>query len=66
MDHIESQFIEGMNWNNRSEWHIDHIIADCLFNYSSFKDEEFKKSWSLDNLRPLWAKDNLSKGVYNA
>ena len=25
-------------------------------------DEDFKKSWSLENLQPLWAKDNQSKG----
>jgi hypothetical protein len=25
-------------------------------------DEEFKKCWSLENLRPLEAKENLRKG----
>jgi len=24
--HIESQFVDGMSWENRSAWHIDHII----------------------------------------
>ena len=24
--HIESQFKEGMSWNNYGKWHIDHII----------------------------------------
>lgn len=24
--YIERQFKKGMSWNNRSEWHIDHII----------------------------------------
>lgn len=24
--HIERQFLKGMAWGNRSEWHIDHIV----------------------------------------
>jgi hypothetical protein len=24
--HIENQFTDGMTWENRGEWHIDHII----------------------------------------
>lgn len=64
--HLESQFQEGMTWANYGEWHIDHIKPDSWFNYSSTEDEDFKKSWSLQNLQPLWAKDNLSKGARNA
>jgi len=57
--HLESQFQEGMDWDNfGTGWHIDHIKP-----VSSFKLEEFKECWSLDNLQPLWAKDNMSKGV---
>lgn len=63
MNHLESKFQEGMSWDNRNSWHIDHIVADCNFNYSSFEDEEFKKSWGLSNLQPLWAEDNLKKGA---
>ena len=59
--HLEKQFKNNMSWENYGEWHVDHIIPDSWFNYSSTKDEEFKKSWSLNNLQPLWAKDNLSK-----
>jgi hypothetical protein len=69
--HIESLFQPGMTWENhgnydkdRPTWHIDHKIADCWFDYSSFDDEDFKKSWSLSNLQPLWAKDNLIKNKY--
>lgn len=25
-EHLEKQFVSGMTWENRSEWHIDHII----------------------------------------
>ena len=57
-EHLESKFLEGMSWNNRSEWHIDHIIPVSSFD----KSEKMSVVNSLDNLQPLWAKDNLSKG----
>jgi len=60
--HLENQFTEGMSWDNYGKWHIDHIIPDSSFKYTSMEDIEFQKSWSLDNLRPLWAKENLIKG----
>lgn len=60
--HLESKFVDGMSWENYGEWHIDHIIPDSSFDYLSMSDSEFQKSWSLQNLQPLWAKDNLSKG----
>jgi hypothetical protein len=56
--HIESQFMDGMNWENRTDWHIDHIIP-----LASAKTQE--DVWRLNhysNLRPLWAIDNLKKG----
>lgn len=60
--HIESRFQQGMTWDNMGEWHIDHIIPDSQFKYFNVDDEEFKKSWDINNLQPLWAKDNISKG----
>ena len=61
--HLESLFVGGMTWDNYgSKWHIDHIKPDKLFNYISEDDEDFKLCWSLNNLQPLWAFDNLSKG----
>lgn len=65
--HIESQFNDGMTWENYGNpkqgkgWHIDHIIPTCAFGFSSYEDEDFKKCWALSNLRPLWAEDNLRK-----
>lgn len=58
---LESKFQEGMTWENYGDWHIDHILPDSSFSYTSFEDDEFKKCWSLNNLQPLWAKDNLTK-----
>jgi hypothetical protein len=56
-EHLETQFTDGMSWDNRSEWHIDHIIP-----LSSAKTEdELYKLCHYKNLQPLWAEDNLKK-----
>lgn len=60
-NHLEKKFQEGMSWENYGEWHIDHIIPVSKFNIKSIKDEDFKRCWSLKNLQPLWAFDNLKK-----
>jgi len=60
--HLERQFPKSMTWNNRNEWHIDHIIPLASFTYSSADDPEFKAAWALSNLRPLWKPANLEKG----
>jgi hypothetical protein len=60
--HIESLFQPGMTWDNKGEWHLDHIVPKSFFKYTSTDDVEFKYCWSLNNLQPLWKKDNLSKG----
>jgi isochorismate synthase EntC len=57
-EHLEKQFKEGMSWDNRSEWQIDHIIP-----LSSAKtEEEIYQLSHYTNLQPLWAEDNLKKG----
>lgn len=56
-EHLEKQFISGMTWENRNEWHIDHIVP-----LSSAKTEdELYKLCHYTNLQPLWAEDNLKK-----
>lgn len=64
--HLESQFIEGMTWNNQGQWHIDHIIPCASFNLSD--PEQQRKCFNYSNLQPLWAIDNFKKsnkiGVY--
>lgn len=47
-----------MNWDNRSEWHIDHIIP---ISFGENKDEILMLN-HYSNLRPMWSKDNISKG----
>jgi hypothetical protein len=57
--YIEKQFNDGMNWDNFGKWHIDHVIPLCRFDANS--EAEMKAAWHYSNLRPLWAKDNLSR-----
>lgn len=76
--HIENQFEPWMTWDNHGKydpnawndndpttwtWQLDHIIPQSTFHYSSMEDEEFKKCWALENLRPLGAKQNVLDGV---
>jgi hypothetical protein len=61
--HLERQFVKGMSWDNFGEWHVDHIVPISRFVFASADDEQFKQCWSLTNLRPLWARENVSKGA---
>ena len=58
--HLESQFVEGMSWENYGEWHIDHVRPLSSFNL--LEREEQLKCCNYTNLQPLWARDNLVKG----
>lgn len=60
-EHLERQFKPGMTWENRGRWHIDHIRPLASFEITGPDDVAFKEAWALTNLRPIWAKDNLSK-----
>lgn len=57
-EYLEKQFRDGMNWENRGEWHIDHIIPLS----SATSEEELYKLCHYTNLQPLWAEENLRKG----
>ena len=67
--HIESLFEPWMNWQNhgkynpnRRTWQIDHIKPHSSFHYDNMDCEEFRKCWSLSNLRPLESLANIKKG----
>ena len=57
--HIESQFKEGMCWENHSlnGWHIDHIIP---LNKCETLEDVYKLS-HYTNLQPLWCDENYKK-----
>lgn len=63
MIHLERQFKEGMSWDNYGKWHIDHIRPNNSFTYKSIDDPAFRECWALNNLQPLWASENISKGA---
>lgn len=71
--HMESMFQGWMTFDNYGTynketwddndpntwtWNIDHIVPQALFPYTSMEDENFRKCWSLWNLRPYSAKQN--------
>lgn len=60
-DHITSLFFEGMSWDNYGEWHIDHIKPIKAFIDEGVTDPAIINA--LDNLQPLWASENMSKGA---
>ena len=76
--YLESLFEPWMNWDNYGvyrindwndedqstwKWQIDHIVPQSDLPYISMEDNNFKKCWALDNLRPLSAKQNVKDGV---
>jgi hypothetical protein len=50
-----------MSWNNYGKWHLDHIKPCASFDLS--KKQEQKICFHYSNFQPLWAKDNLIKGL---
>ena len=76
--HLESQFEPWMTWDNHGNydpaiwddnnkstwtWQLDHIIPQSDILYTSMIDDNFKKCWALNNLRPLSAKQNVIDGT---
>ena len=56
-EYIEEQFTQGMNWANYGQWHIDHIIPISV----AENEAQILILNRYQNLRPLWADENLSK-----
>lgn len=54
---------EGYVWNDfiKSKLQIDHIIPISVFNFTKPEHIDFKRCWSLENLRLLPAKENFKK-----
>jgi hypothetical protein len=58
-EHIESQFKEGMSWENRSSFHIDHIRPLASFDLTD--PEQLKAACHWSNLQPLYPIENIRK-----
>ncbi|WP_313194523.1 hypothetical protein [Shinella zoogloeoides] len=61
--HLEALFVDGMSWEafKRGEIHIDHKTPLSRFDLSD--PAQAVVAWSLTNLQPLWATDNMAKGA---
>ena len=57
--HLEKQFADGMSWDNRGAWHVDHIRPCASFDLTD--PEQQRQCFHYTNLQPLWAEDNLRK-----
>jgi len=63
--HIKSQFLLGMTWDNYGrnpdQWQIDHIVG--VNNFDLSRDMDVYKCFNFKNLRPLWLKDHKKKST---
>lgn len=57
--HLERLFEPGMTWENHGQhgWHIDHIRPICTFPEGT----EPIVINALENLRPMWAEENIRR-----
>lgn len=76
--YLESLFEPWMTWDNQGAynkstwdnndpatwtWQLDHIVPHSTLPYDSYDHPNFDKCWSLSNLRPLSAKQNVIDGA---
>lgn len=59
LEHIESRFVNGMCWENRQDWEIDH--ANPVTKMLKSGVDSPSKVNALDNLLPMWREDNRLK-----
>ncbi len=64
--YLESNFKNGMNWQNRgcgnNAWHIDHLLPCELFDLSD--DRQQRVCFNYKNMTPCWHVDNITKSDY--
>ena len=58
--HIESQFVDGMRWDNFDQIAIDYSTCLILLWFIQNKEQQ-KVCFNYRNTQPLWAKDNRDK-----
>jgi hypothetical protein len=58
---IEYQFKSGMTWDNRGEWHLDHVKPLSSFDLTD--RQQFLDACHYTNYQPMWAEDNIKKGA---
>jgi len=62
-EHLANKFKKGMTFENHSYkgWHIDHIKPCASFDLTCPVQQ--LACFNYNNLQPLWASDNMSKGA---
>jgi len=60
---LQKTILDGYTWQDflKGKLQVDHIIPKSVFNYTKPEDYDFKKCWSLNNLRLLPKEENLRK-----
>lgn len=59
-NHFEKQFKNGMNWDNYGNkygWQVDHIKPCKEYNLTNAN--EVLECFNINNLRPVWPKENI-------
>ena len=59
--YLEKQFKPGMTRENHGKWHVDHIRPCASFDL--IDPQQQRDCFHYSNLQPLWASENISKGV---
>ena len=57
--HIASMFEDSMTWENRDQWHVDHVRPCESFNL--LIKEQCLVAFNWRNLRPMWGPENVYK-----
>jgi len=65
--YIESQFTEGMNWENygfgKDKWNVDHTPPLASYDYSN--PDNFKIAFHWSHCSPKWLLDNIAKNSWH-
>lgn len=59
IERIEERLVGGMTWQNREQWHLDHIVPCSWFDFS--RPEHQHACFHNSNVRPLWKLHNTSR-----
>ena len=58
--YLEAQFQQGMTWDNRDAWHIDHILPVSSLDLSGIENQQIV--FNYQNTRPMWKSQNAARG----
>lgn len=61
--HLKAHLSADMLWDDVMDGtvHIDHVIPIAWWPIKSAGDEAFMACWSMDNLKPMWGNENITK-----